>query len=333
MEASRNRTSPEALPAATDNILGDLDLGLESLWGSTEIEANVQMPTCEMMAKNKDLRLHPDCSWKSVNVYHWIKIVMRISRLDPEDPTGQKRRHFEISIDSPFTVLNCRATQANTVLPAYSGSQSAPSPYQAVCGCPDAHSVPTDHSPNSSSGALPNLDGGADMPAPPQAAHLSNNHPMNPASGTQSPPNASTDTLHNGARPMHLLRAPSYNPPAFEDDTAPPPLPELVATNPDAANAPFTTPPPQYDVVVGTPSVDGLADYFTRLAGHRFEGDDSGSDSDESPPRLLERTGRVNVAHPHTPGGRMPSRSLEIARPTIQLDMNSLASHTRPTAA
>jgi hypothetical protein len=39
------------------------------------------------------------------------------------------------------------------------------------------------------------------------------------------------------------------------------------------------------------------------------------------------------VAHPHTPGGRMPSRSLEIARPTIQLDMNSLASHTRPTAA
>ncbi|KAL2206190.1 hypothetical protein CC79DRAFT_1342814 [Sarocladium strictum] len=333
MEASRNRTSPEPLPAPTDNILGDLDLGLESLWGSTEIEANVQMPTCEMMAKNKDLRLHPDCSWKNVNVYHWIKIVMRISRLDPEDPTGQKRRHFEISIDSPFTVLNCRATQANTVLPAYSGSQSAPSPYQAVCGCPDAHSIPSDHSPNSSSGALPNLEGGADMPAPPQAAHLSHNHPMNPASGTQSPPNASTDTLHNGARPIHLLRAPSYNPPAFEDDTAPPPLPELVAANPDAANAPFTTPPPQYDVVVGTPSVDGLADYFTRLAGHRFEGDDSGSDSDESPPRLLERTGRVNVAHPHTPGGRMPSRSLEIARPTIQLDMNSLASHTRPTAA
>src|SRR5687767_7264596 len=129
---------------------------------------------------------------------------------------------------------------------------------------------------------------GSDMPAPPQAAHLSHN-PMNPASGTQSPPNASTDTLgiHSGARPIHLLRAPSYNPPAFDDDTAPPPAPELVAANPEAANAPFTTPPPQYDVVVGTPSVDGLADYFTRLADHRFAGDDSGSDSDESPPRML----------------------------------------------
>jgi hypothetical protein len=76
IEATRTRTSPEPLPPPTDNILGDLDLGLESLWGSTEIEANVQMPTCEMMAKNKDLRLHPDCSWKNVNVYHWIKVCL-----------------------------------------------------------------------------------------------------------------------------------------------------------------------------------------------------------------------------------------------------------------
>lgn len=73
-DASRNRTEPEPLPAPTENILGDLDLGLESYWGSTEIEANVQLPTCEMMAKHKELRLHPDCSWKNVNVYHWIKV-------------------------------------------------------------------------------------------------------------------------------------------------------------------------------------------------------------------------------------------------------------------
>lgn len=264
-----------------------------------------------------------------------LQIVMRISRLDPDDPSGTKRRHFEISIDSPFTVLNCRATQANTVLPAYSGSQPSTSTYQSVCGCPDAHSFATDRSPNSSSGTLPDLETAGDMPAPPQAAHLSS-HLTNPASGTQSPPNASTDTLgtQSGARPIHLLRAPSYNPPAFDDDTAPPPALELIAQNPEAANAPFTTPPPQYDVVVGTPSVDGLADYFTRLADHRFTGDgeDSGSDSDESPPRLLDRSGRVNVAHPHTPGGRMTSRSLEINRPPVQLNMSSLANHTRAAA-
>ena len=46
---------------------------------------------------------------------------MRISRADGDDPTGKRRRHFEISIDSPFTVLNCRATQANTSLPQYCG--------------------------------------------------------------------------------------------------------------------------------------------------------------------------------------------------------------------
>ena len=73
-EASRTGSEPEPLPEATENLLGDIDLGLESIWGATEIEANVQLPTCEMMAKNKDKRLNPDCSWKNVNVYHWIKV-------------------------------------------------------------------------------------------------------------------------------------------------------------------------------------------------------------------------------------------------------------------
>jgi hypothetical protein len=46
-----------------------------------------------------------------------------------------------------------------------------------------------------------------------------------------------------------MLRAPSFNPPAFDADEPPPPI---------------ATPPPLYDNVVGTPSVDGLADYFAR---------------------------------------------------------------------
>jgi hypothetical protein len=73
-ESARRHTVPEPLPEPTENILGDLDLGLETYWGSTEMEMNVQLPTCEMMAKDKTLRLHPDCSWKNVNVYHWIKV-------------------------------------------------------------------------------------------------------------------------------------------------------------------------------------------------------------------------------------------------------------------
>ncbi|OPB41024.1 hypothetical protein A0O28_0107210 [Trichoderma guizhouense] len=330
-DALKQRRAPEPLPAPVDNLLGDLDLGLESMWGSTEIEASVQIPTCEMMAKNKSLRLHPDCSWKNVNVFHWIKVVMRISRLDHDDPSGTKRRHFEISIDSPLTILNCRATRANTSLPAYTGEMNRPSPYQSACGCPDSATIAMETSPSSSTGTLPDPEALADsMPAPPQAVHLQSGAPSagQTATGRSSP---TTWSPEGQGRPIHLLRAPSFNPPAFDDDTAPPPASTIVVDGTPADIPPIMTPPPQYDAVVGTPSVDGLADYFTRLAEYGL-GDDhegSGSDGDESPARILDRNGRVNVAHPRTPGGRrMPSRSMEISRPPIDLNINALLSRS-----
>ncbi|KAI2602555.1 hypothetical protein GGR54DRAFT_495111 [Hypoxylon sp. NC1633] len=309
-EASRAHAPPRPLPDPTENMLGDLDLGLEAYWASTEMEMNVQIPTCEQMAKDKSLRLHPDCSWKNVNVFHWIKIVMRISRLDPDDPAGKRRRHFEISIDSPFTVLNCRATQANTALPEYSGADLPMYRQQASCGCPDAEIVATNPSPASSTGTIPPIDGSvsvanAESPgiAPPPAAHVQ----QHPAASSQ-PVQRQFNPQQFAPRPIHLLRYPSFNPPAFDDDVPPPPMP---------------TPPPQYDLVVGTPSVDGLADYFARLANY----DDGGSDSDDeamdTPSRLTERSGRVNVPHPRTPGGRLvPSRSLEIQRPAIPMTLS-----------
>jgi len=73
-EAQRSSTAAEPLPEPSENLLGDLDLGLETYWGSTEMELNVQIPTCEQMIKDKALRLNPDCSWKNVNVFHWIKV-------------------------------------------------------------------------------------------------------------------------------------------------------------------------------------------------------------------------------------------------------------------
>jgi hypothetical protein len=73
-QAANNRKEPEPLPEPSDNMLGDLDLGLEQYWGSTEMEMNVQLPTCEMMEKEKMKKLHHDCTWKNVNVHHWIKV-------------------------------------------------------------------------------------------------------------------------------------------------------------------------------------------------------------------------------------------------------------------
>ncbi|KAB5511667.1 hypothetical protein GE09DRAFT_1164076 [Coniochaeta sp. 2T2.1] len=279
MEAARTNRAPDPLPELSENLLGDLDLGLETFWGSTEMEMNVQIPTCEMMAKDKTLRLHPDCSWKNVNVYHWIKLVMRISRADPEDPTGKRRRHFEISIDSPFTVLDCRATQANTALPQYCGRQNSPNSnqMQTTCGCPDAKFIPRDASPSSSTGTLAmnvsqeslgagNLDrvNTSALPMAPQAAHLQPGTPTSTASplrrvqnseGVGATPAARPHSPVIQHRPMELLRLPSYNPPPFDADEPPPRLP-------------VETPPPNYDIIVGTPSVDGLADYFSRLADY-----------------------------------------------------------------
>lgn len=289
IDAQRSGALAQPLPEPTENLLGDLDLGLETYWGSTEMEMNVQLPTCEMMARDKSLRMHPDCSWKNVNVYHWMKIVMRISRLDPDDPAGKRRRHFEISIDSPFTVLNCRATQANTALPQYN-SPEALGDYrqQTSCGCADARILSTSGgTPDNTSG---NLVDNAALPMPPQAAHLHTvPHGVNGGSGSGSGPSsgpgsptaatanannsnnnnragtssstattpASANPLHRvreqdaAARPIHLIRYPSFDPPPFHAENPPPPM---------------ATPPPNYDIVVGTPSVDGMADYFKRLS-------------------------------------------------------------------
>jgi hypothetical protein len=189
-------------------------------------------------------------------------------------------------------------------------------------------------------------------------------------------------------RPIHLILHPSHNPPAFDADEPPP-----------ALSSALLTPPPHYDLIVGTPSVDGLADYFARLAAYEnpeqsgassspsdadtpgvstgpgtgpttgqvtsvnlnevtadpfnniripnpsaepepnanpdadagpepeadaeAEADaDDDSDSAEDDPARPHRRGRVNVANPRTPGGRgVPSRSLEIERPVLRLDM------------
>jgi len=166
--------------------------------------------------------------------------VLRLSRLDTEDPSGTKRRHFEISIDSPFHILSCLATQTHTSLPEYSNSTSSAPSRRFECGCPNAACM-QNTSPASSSGSVPTLESFIDQPhgldgnvstelAPPQQAHLS--------------------TGSSVVRPIHMLRNPSYNPPAFDAEEPPPPL---------------ATPPPNYDYLFGTPSQNGLADYFARL--------------------------------------------------------------------
>jgi len=205
---------------------------------------------------------------------------MRLSK--PDLTEAGKRRHFEISIDSPFHILSCRATQANISLPAYSSPEvgtNGASLYE--CGCPGAA-----RRRNSPTSFVPTLNalnsartGGENIERP--------TTPTMQPPGLARPQQAHVHGLTAPQRPIHMLRAPSFNPPAFEDELPPPPL---------------VTPPPQYNDIASPTEGHGLADYFARL-GDRFDEEDSGEEDN--------RRGRVNV--PLTPGGRI-HRSMDIGR-------------------
>jgi arrestin-related trafficking adapter 3/6 len=73
--AEREQRPVVPLPPPCDNILGDLDLGLDFLVSQTEIEMNVQLPTCAEMRRDKSKLIHPNITWKNIQIYHWIKVI------------------------------------------------------------------------------------------------------------------------------------------------------------------------------------------------------------------------------------------------------------------
>jgi hypothetical protein len=169
------------------------------------------------------------------------------------------------------------------MLPQYSNLSATSTGQQHVCGCPNAATTSTmmSNPPASVSGEPREIPDGPETFIPPHLtrppqAHLS-------GGGSQ--------------RPMHMLRQPSFNPPAFDDDMPPPPLP---------------TPPPLYDQVIGTPSHDGLADYFARL-GETYDDDEDDSNTDDEDANRASTRGRVNIANPRTSSGRI-ARSMDINR-------------------
>ena len=210
---------------------------------------------------------------------------MRLSKPDIIDPA--KRRHFEISIDSPFHILSCRATQANIALPAYSSPESTTLLTEhSSCGCPGAP-----RRRNSPSSLLPSLNG---LRQEDYNASASSVNSDASSVGLTRPQAAHVhDPNSSQIRPMHLLRNPSFNPPPFDEDEPPPPL---------------MTPPPNYETLVDGDPRSGLADYFSRLA------DEVGEDEDRS--GTLSPGARMEL--PLTPGGRI-NRSMDERRTWVPL--------------
>jgi arrestin-related trafficking adapter 3/6 len=290
-------TTPEPLPEASDSLMGDIDLGLDHLVGQTEMEVDVQLPTCEQMRQDKSKIIHPDSTFKDIEVNHWLKasryvwrylcyftdlaqFMLRLVKLEPDGSGGQVRKAYEVSIESPVMILSCLATRARTSLPEYCGSNPGAPPKTYECGCPNANTIPGSTSTSTTRNNL--LVGFSNI------------------SSSDLVVDAEEDFVNSGTprqRPMHMLRYPSYSPPAFEADQPPPVL---------------NSPPPHYDHVIGTPSHDGLADYFARVADVY---DEDYSEDERELNRNTSRTGRVNVPNPRTPGGhRAASHSMEINR-------------------
>ncbi|KAL2865410.1 arrestin family protein [Aspergillus lucknowensis] len=274
----------EIVDRGRTNLLGNLNS--ESGVGPTEMEFNVQLPSChEMKNRDETQRLHFDTTYDNIQINHWIKIVLRLSKQD-ENNTG-KRRHFEISIDSPFHLLSCKATQGNIYLPAYTTPDSAPAAPapEFECGCAGA---PALH--RNASGTPSNSD--RDEPRAPVSRSFTSG-----SGGLARPPAAHLASEIDGRgndrapRPMHLLRAPSFAPPAFDDVPPPPPL---------------ITPPPEYKSIVGDNDRDAvLEDYFSRLSYYEEHVDEE------------RGSGRVDV--PLTPGARV-NRSMDVPREWVRID-------------
>jgi len=279
----------EIVDRARTNLLGNLNT--DSGVGPTEMEFNVQLPSChEMRGRAEAQRLHFDTTYENIQINHWIKIVLRLSKVDERDPT--KRRHFEISIDSPFHILSCKATQANIYLPAYSRPATEPDPpaQEFECGCPGAPPAARENSFGHSSSDRE--DSTSSLHRHSSITPVSRSF-TNGSGGLARPPQAhiahEPSIERNIPRPIHLVRAPSFAPPAFEDVPPPPPL---------------VTPPPEYTSIVGDNDREAvLEDYFSRLSFYEEQDDERG-------------LGRVDV--PLTPGGRV-NRSMDVPREWVRI--------------
>lgn len=70
----------EGVPRDTSNLLGNLDSDSGAV-GPTEMEFNVQLPSCHMMKeKLKSERLHFDTTYPNIQVNHWIKVKIQSNK-------------------------------------------------------------------------------------------------------------------------------------------------------------------------------------------------------------------------------------------------------------
>lgn len=107
-----------------------------------------QMFVPHTINKKFNFQIHPDTAVDTIQCTHWIKICLRLSRPNPEN--GGKRKHFEISIDSPIHLYSPLAAHNNTLLPIYEREMEFLPQYAEDCPLsPDVTAIDATNSSNS----------------------------------------------------------------------------------------------------------------------------------------------------------------------------------------
>ncbi|KAG5804775.1 hypothetical protein H9Q74_009811 [Fusarium xylarioides] len=233
VEASGERTSAVTVTERRDSLLINSGLDLPTFWGTTEIEAAVQIPTCGMMLRRGEPRLHPKCIWKNVVTKHCLKVILHVSRLNANGPNGERRIYRDTTTHLPLALLDCRANQGNMSLPSYSYETFPSVSHYKSCGCPDALTIPIEKPPCHSVEGL-------------AACHLvGDGHNTHLTTNSWQPTEESADH--------------TFDLSSSDNDITPPSVPALITDEL----------PPHYDDIMGGTGLNGLEDYFSHLIRYR----------------------------------------------------------------
>ncbi|CUM65638.1 uncharacterized protein PRCAT00003286001 [Priceomyces carsonii] len=188
-----------------------------------ELEFQLYVP--EYVTNKQRFKIHPDTSYETIQSHHWIKICLRISRVDPEN--SEKRKHYEILIDSPIHILSPLAAHGNTLLPAYDNILAEPPtlPIYSPTSPPLSPGViPVQELAFRHINAInnndepierdPNMHLEANLYQPDESV---NNKALNSPQAVPHPGTFNQGLSSPMERPIHLLRKPSFNPPSFEE--------------------------------------------------------------------------------------------------------------------
>ncbi|KAJ5194640.1 uncharacterized protein N7498_008078 [Penicillium cinerascens] len=120
-----------------DHIRTDMTQWLEYNHYGDQAEGkfNVHLPGChEINSRCGSRRLHCDTMYGNIKISHRIKVTFFLSQNNQKTPS---KRVSEVSLESPFYIISCQATQANMQLSAYTRPTSDPifPAEDTKCGC------------------------------------------------------------------------------------------------------------------------------------------------------------------------------------------------------